>query len=145
MKSALTILSLLILLSLNSCGEKSGASGGDGFDAAYPAMYTDLGLPQYRRGTLQNVTGKDEGVKTVHTFTVVSEDPPSFLREFFSENMKALGWRDQNARRQLSEIHEDDLYFAKYVKGRNKLDISSSALPEGGSKTRVTLSVFGSN
>lgn len=145
MKISLYILAAIAFIGLSSCDSGSNETKADQFDAAYPQMYTSLGLPQYRRGELLNVTGKDEGVKTVHTFTIVSEDPPSYLREFFAPNMEKLGWKDLRARRRLSDIHEDDLYFANYVKGPNKFEISSSALPEGGSKTRINLAVFSSN
>ena len=136
---------LLLIIGLASCGDKTPAVSDDGFDAAYPKMYTDLGLPQYRRGTLKHVTGKDEGVKDVHTFTIDSDDPPSFLRDFFAPHLKEQGWKDLRARRKLSDIHEDDLYFGSYVKGKNKFEVSSSSVPTGGSKTRISLIVFTSN
>jgi len=135
----------VLILGMSSCGEKSTAVADDGFSTAYPKMYTDLGLPQYRRGTLKHVTGKDEGVKDVHTFTIDSDDPPSYLRDFFAPHMQELGWRDLKARKRLSDIHEDDLYFGSYVKGKNKFEVSSSSVPTGGSKTRISLIVFTSN
>ncbi|GLR16260.1 hypothetical protein [Portibacter lacus] len=130
----------LFSVSCNNSGEAKIDTSA--FDAAYPEMWTELGLPQYRRGTLKGVEGINEGVKTIHSFTIESDDPPSFLREFFQPNIKDLGWKDLQARRRISDIHEDDLYFASYVKGKNKLEINASALPQGGSKTKIKLSVF---
>lgn len=142
-KFGLCAIGLFLLLS--ACKRDVEKVDTTAFDAAYPAMYQELSLPEYRRGTLKSVDGKTEGVKTVHTITIESEDSPSYLRDFFHPNITKLGWRDLNSRKRLSDIDKSDLYFATYVKGRNKVDINSSALPKGGSKTRIVLSIFGAN
>lgn len=142
-KSGFVIVFVTLLLA--SCKSDSDKIDTSAFDSAYPAMYQELSLPEYRRGTLKSVDGSTEGVKSVHTITIESDDSPSYVRDFFHPNIMKLGWRDLNSRKRLSDIDKSDLYFASYVKGRNKFDINSSALPKGGSKTRIVLSVFGGN
>ena len=143
MKAKTGLFLLLLTFVISSCKTESNKIDTSAFDAAYPALYKELSLPEYRRGTLKNVEGKNEGVKTIHAITIESEDSPSYLRDFFHPNIIELGWRDLNSRKRLSDIDKSDLYFASYVKGRNKIDINSSALPKGGSKTKIILAVFG--
>lgn len=137
-----------ILLVFSSCKNQGSAANDTGveFDSAYPEIYSNLGLPQFRRGTLESVTGKNEGVKTTHNVVIITDDDPNYVRDFIEPAMKELGWRDLNSRKRLSSsISDDDLFFASYVKGTNKFDINASTTPIGKTKIKIALSVFGSN
>lgn len=141
---------LALTLALSSCKDNAHGAGSSSntaaFDAAYPAVWSDLNLPEFRRGTLDGVTGKTEGVKTTHSVVITTDDSPIYVREFIEPAMEDLGWRSLQARKRLSkDISDDDLFFAAYVKGTNKLDINASVLPTGKTKIKIALAVFGSN
>lgn len=143
MKYILFLFALCTLtISCNSNNGGSASTKNDGFESAYPKMYTDLGLPQYRRGTLESVTGGDEGVKTKHLIQISTEDGPLEIQKFIEPAMKDLGWRDTNARRRLSDIAPEDLYYAKFIKGLNKFDVNAATTPSGKTKLKITLSTF---
>ncbi len=137
----------LFTLWVSSCKNTAGSDPATAaFDAAYPASYQELSLPEYRRGKLESVTGKDQGVKTVHNVVIISNDPPTYVRDFIGPAMQDLGWRALNARKRLSsDISEDDLFFESYVKGTNKYEINASTIPTGETKIKIALSTFKSN
>jgi len=142
MRSLIGLSVLFLALLMSSCKNADSKVDTSAFDAAYPAMYSDLNLPEYRRGTLTRTSTTDEGLKTVHTIVIDSDDNPEYVREFYHPNIIKLGWRDLESGKRLTTIDKSDLYFTKYVKGKNKIDINSSARPQGGSKTKIVLSVF---
>ena len=141
------IFAILIVAVCAIACNNSSASHEDtsAFDAAYPELYSSLNLPEFRRGSLTDVSGSDLGVKNQHTILIMTDDSPSYVRDFIHPEMAKLGWRDLNARKRLSEISEDDLYFASYVKGPNKYDVNAAATNSGQTKIRITLSVFNEN
>lgn len=145
MKSLIGLSVLFLALLMGSCKNEASSADTKAFDDAYPAMYSDLNLPEYRRGILSSVATKDEGLKTVHTIIIDSDDTPSYVRDFYHPNITKLGWRDLESGKRLKDIDTRDLYFTSYVKGKNKVAINSSARPQGGSKTKITLSVFSPN
>ena len=143
------LLSFSFLLLVAACQNKGAADSApaqDKFDAAYPEMYSSLGLPEYRKGNIQDISGKTEGVKTEHTIIIMAPDSPRVLNAYYTDALTNLGWRDLKARRRISQnISDDDLYMASYIKGVNRLDINGSSTKTGETKLRVTLAVFQEN
>ena len=73
------LLSFSLLMLVSACQNNGGADSApvqDKFDAAYPEMYSALGLPEYRKGNIQDISGKTEGVKTEHNIVIMAPDSP---------------------------------------------------------------------
>lgn len=146
MKRILYICSILLLIGACKNSTSGVESKDDPFASAYPEMYKSLNLPEYRVGTVQNVTGKTEGPKVTHNLVIMTSDAPPVIKEFFDPKMKADGWQETNARRFVSsDVSDSDLYLTQYLKGANKFDINAATTPSGETKLRISLSVFTSN
>lgn len=148
MRKTFFIIILAVSAIAISCNNdnNSNVQGEDPYAAAYPDMYKSLGLPEYRSGRVESVTGKDEGVKMVHNVIIISNDSPKVISAMITSKMAELGWTDQQARRRISkDISDDDLFLASYVSGTNKFEINAASTPSGETKTRITLSVFNQN
>ena len=143
------LLSFSLLMLVSACQNNGGADSApvqDKFDAAYPEMYSALGLPEYRKGNIQDISGKTEGVKTEHNIVIMAPDSPRVLNAYYTKALTELGWRDLKSRKRISQnISDDDLYMASYVKGVNRIDINGSSTKTGETKLRVTLAVFQAN
>ncbi len=138
---------VFILGAFFSCKTDDSAGNTDvsQFDNAYPPMYSSLSLPEFRRGTLESVSGKTEGVKNVHTITILTDDSPVYVKNFIEPELLKLGWKSLNAGKRFADIAPDDLYFEAYVNGTNKYEINAATTPSGKTKIKIALAVFTKN
>ena len=143
MKYPALLLSIVLLFSFNSCkqGGESNKAGSE-FDPAYPEVYTALNLPEYRKGSLMDVSGKSEGVKTDHNILINTDESPRLIGAYINEEMEKLQWNKVPVKRSLSKISEDDLYYATFSKGTNRFHVNAATTPDGSTKLRIILSTF---